>query len=140
MCTAVLKRLRDVDALLSADQASTSLYAKLLDDADFLQEHVSEFRTCANSYAPVFRLPPEILREIATILSQIWVPNVPHCIYTLRPPCLGWVVLSHVCKRFRAVLLGHRSLWAQTISVFPSAQDEFLRRAGACPISFSISK
>ncbi|KAI0027832.1 hypothetical protein K488DRAFT_90404 [Vararia minispora EC-137] len=135
---AALHQLRDAQALIATGKASSNLRDELLSDVAFLRQHILQLQHHANLCVPVLGLPDEIIREIAVILGHIWPPTVPHCDGSTKSPSLGWVLLSHVCKRFRDVLLDHHTLWAQVVSVFPSAHHELLRRAGARPISLLI--
>jgi hypothetical protein len=106
-----MQRLRDIDGLPE------------------IQLHI-------NSRSPLLKLPCEVLRGIAVTLADIWPASYPHCRKDAEGrPSLGWIVLGHVCSVLRAMLLDHRALWAESVCVFPSAQPEFLQRAGCLPIS-----
>ncbi|VDB85099.1 unnamed protein product [Peniophora sp. CBMAI 1063] len=43
---------------------------------------------------------------------------------------LGWIGLSHVCRRWRQVLLGQPRLWGECVGILPLGLEEMLRRAG----------
>ncbi|KZV66774.1 hypothetical protein PENSPDRAFT_736941 [Peniophora sp. CONT] len=133
--------------LLSNDLAArTDFSRRLASGAAFFRALSMEMCTRANDLAPVSRLPREILVMIATILivddpihppkrllSFITVPS--QIIY--YKGCLGWVKLTHVCRSWRAVLLGAHSLWARHVGILPNAMLTFLERAGSsAPVDF----
>ncbi|KAI0046202.1 hypothetical protein FA95DRAFT_1414494 [Auriscalpium vulgare] len=91
--------------------------------------------------APVARLPPEILSLVFSILSSI---DPPHP--TLFEPFklkndLGWLVVTHVCRRWRNIALNDPALWASDIAL-PSVMGdrwaaEFLSRAQGLPLTLT---
>ncbi|VDC01364.1 unnamed protein product [Peniophora sp. CBMAI 1063] len=47
-----------------------------------------------------------------------------------RKGTLGYIELSHVCSKWRNVMLGYSALWAEDIGALPDALPTFLERAG----------
>jgi hypothetical protein len=113
---------------------------------DSLQDISVYLKKRLNACAPLLRLPPEVLCEIATALAFTW-PAAVGCPYNRlprhigAPSPLGWVTLSHVCHLLRQVLLGHRALWAGSVGSLESeAQMQCLSRAGCCPLLLDVAR
>ncbi|KAI0309792.1 hypothetical protein OF83DRAFT_22846 [Amylostereum chailletii] len=51
------------------------------------------------------------------------------------PGSLGWVILSHVCRRWRSILLDMPSLWAKYVCALPTALDVFFERSRKCSLT-----
>ncbi|VDC02099.1 unnamed protein product [Peniophora sp. CBMAI 1063] len=53
---------------------------------------------------------------------------------------LGWIVVTHVCHRWRSTCLGMSYLWAHIASSFhdPSIADVILSRAGDAPLTIGV--
>ncbi|KAI0044497.1 hypothetical protein FA95DRAFT_1496973, partial [Auriscalpium vulgare] len=88
-----------------------------------------------NSNLPSSRLPPEIMSRVFTILVSIDPPT-----RTVRPVKirLGWLSITHVCKRWRDIALHLPTLWADI--TFPFIFDErwaaaFSSRARDMPLT-----
>ncbi|KAI0045705.1 hypothetical protein FA95DRAFT_1543473 [Auriscalpium vulgare] len=60
---------------------------------------------------PIARLPPEILADIFTILRSIDHPKPSIPLY------LGWLAITHVCRRWRHIALHQPTLWVSLITV-----------------------
>ncbi|KZV62515.1 hypothetical protein PENSPDRAFT_758659 [Peniophora sp. CONT] len=118
---------------------------------------LSDARMRRNATLPcISRLPPEVT---ATIFGYCTVEEPPHApcdrkkkeeiidanhidvltdIWAVRhvwkdalsDGTIGWIRLTHVCRRWRELLLGTATLWASTLGRLPSAYNEFLQRAG----------
>jgi hypothetical protein len=52
---------------------------------------------------------------------------------------LGWVRLSHVCRRWRAVSLAMTGQWARNVCAIPDAYKCFIDRSQEHPISINMS-
>ncbi|KZV65000.1 hypothetical protein PENSPDRAFT_690263 [Peniophora sp. CONT] len=53
--------------------------------------------------------------------------------------CLGWTRLSAVCRRWRVILLGTASLWAECVFGLPSNMATLaLTRSGTAPLTMAI--
>ncbi|KAJ6456438.1 hypothetical protein C8R45DRAFT_1110954 [Mycena sanguinolenta] len=89
---------------------------------------------------PVLTLPNDIT-------SEIFICFLP--IYPAAPPLIGLAsptTLTHVCRHWRAVALATPALW-RAIQFHPGRtrhprirriSDEWIRRAGSCPLSIDI--
>ena len=64
-------------------------------------------------------LPHDILCDIFYTCANI---------YRAKPYHLGWIYLSHVCRRWREVVLDLPYLWARIVCLFPDALDQILLR------------
>ncbi|VDB85907.1 unnamed protein product [Peniophora sp. CBMAI 1063] len=93
-------------------------------------------RAKRNELAPPSVLPPEVLALIFSFLAAI----APISLYTSligfppRAKTIGWVSVSHVCRRWRDVCLSQSSLWTHLDlhSYFP--WETFLGRAKESPL------
>ncbi|KZV77027.1 hypothetical protein PENSPDRAFT_679689 [Peniophora sp. CONT] len=103
--------------------------------------HSNRFWRPASTVLP--QLPPEILTRIFEFLREVY----PHIIrerslfYDQRPIYLGWPVVSHVCKHWRSVCLGHRALWTMftpELAARRSAWNTFIERSGKAPLVIEI--
>ncbi|KZV62513.1 hypothetical protein PENSPDRAFT_739305 [Peniophora sp. CONT] len=105
---------------------------------------------------PICRLPPEIISEIFDRVAVEEQPYPPvdklkkkgsekeheHGLLSDRlaakryweqafhPGSLGWIRLTHVCRSWRELLLGRKTLWAGALGRLPSADTELLQRSG----------
>ncbi|KAI0046745.1 hypothetical protein FA95DRAFT_1606637 [Auriscalpium vulgare] len=91
------------DAIKAAKEAIRKAYA--VDD-----EAVSAVRLALrqkrNSLLPVARVPPEILRTIFTVCSDIDHPRIKKWDFHF-----GWLAVTHVCRRWRNIALEQSGLW-----------------------------
>jgi hypothetical protein len=84
----------------------------------------------------IAKLDDDVLRVVFTFAETI-DPLLCHLVR--RRLYLGWVMLSHVSRRWRTILLGMGELWARNVCVIPSAHiNTFLSRSGNWPIKLSI--
>ncbi|KAI0032362.1 hypothetical protein K488DRAFT_85904 [Vararia minispora EC-137] len=52
---------------------------------------------------------------------------------------IGWIVLTHVCRAWRAAGLAQSPLWGSIVGLFPTAFDTVLARARSAPLSLRHS-
>ncbi|KZV61825.1 hypothetical protein PENSPDRAFT_693062 [Peniophora sp. CONT] len=84
----------------------------------------------------------DIIRELFTILADI---DVPHRDgendlddYQYHRASIGWIRLTHVCRRLRILGLGLPDLWARIICTFPGACTTILERAQEAPLTLVL--
>ena len=88
-------------------------------------------------------LPVEILAMIFTVLSVLnpagWRFNTGGTGHS-KTSTLGWIGVSHVCRRWRIVLLDLGQLWADNVLALPceSAITTFLARARDSPVTLDL--
>ncbi|KAI0045908.1 hypothetical protein FA95DRAFT_1596583 [Auriscalpium vulgare] len=118
------------DAIERAKQEVRDAYAV---DDEAIDAARRALRQEHNSLLPVAVFPPEILRIIFTLCSEIEHPwNPKHRSTESRN---GWLGVTHVCQRWRNVALEHSSLWAHIpTSLGRVWTDEFLKRAQQVPL------
>lgn len=86
-------------------------------------------------------LPEDVLYAVLQYVAQNEMPGAQEGIDTARadvvvhdasdyPRVLGWIRFGHICKSWRRVALASRSLWADSIGIFPAGLQEMMRRAG----------
>ncbi|KAI0041695.1 hypothetical protein FA95DRAFT_1474113, partial [Auriscalpium vulgare] len=85
--------------------------------------------TRRNDWAPIMRLSPDVF---ATILSFLVIAD---------PPCgeelhtLGWIKVTHVCRRWRHASLGLPLLWTNlSFCMSLSCLQVMLSRAKTAPL------
>ncbi|KZV64030.1 hypothetical protein PENSPDRAFT_691091 [Peniophora sp. CONT] len=95
------------------------------------------------------RLPPDIIRLLFEHVAALSPPHSGHSSFVynsdIKTPCygwtsLGWITMTHICRDWRTVGLRMPLLWASIVTTFPDPQiaNEFLARAGSCPITADI--
>ncbi|KAI0061035.1 hypothetical protein BV25DRAFT_1790287, partial [Artomyces pyxidatus] len=90
-----------------------------------------------NTLIPVARVPPELLARIFTLLANEPIPEIPGPWLSTVSGKLGWINVSHVCSRWRAVALSSRTLWQViNFSLGSSWMRELLARSKSAPIAF----
>ncbi|KAI0311811.1 hypothetical protein OF83DRAFT_718346 [Amylostereum chailletii] len=86
-----------------------------------------------NACVPISFLPAEILVHILTLYAL----NPGDDNKLARTKARRWIVASHVCTRWREIVLGHATAWAEHVFSFAHeyVQDIILKRAGAAPLT-----
>ncbi|KAI0047186.1 hypothetical protein FA95DRAFT_1470799, partial [Auriscalpium vulgare] len=59
-----------------------------------------------NTLIPICRLPPEVLALVFTYLTGFAWDSVNGYPYHIR-----WIVVTHICRRWREVAIQHAGLW-----------------------------
>ena len=83
-----------------------------------------------SAVTPISVLPPELLVQI----FRFYAPEVPPWSGGVQK--LGWIGVTHVCRRWRQVALGDSSLWARITGFSPNAKwiSEMLVRSRNAPL------
>lgn len=83
-------------------------------------------------------LPDDVLCAIFAASAEL---DPPYRVQNERNTVvhLGWVTLTHVDRRWRAILLTLSPLWADIICEFPKAACEMIARARDVPLTFNIA-
>ncbi|KAI0042363.1 hypothetical protein FA95DRAFT_585415 [Auriscalpium vulgare] len=98
---------------------------------------LDNFETVDIPQVAVSRLPPEILAAVFSILSSIALPGYRDWNAASRTR-LGWLNVTHVCRRWRYVALQDPALWANIATPHPLGDcwaDAFFTRAQDFPLS-----
>ncbi|KAI0041198.1 hypothetical protein FA95DRAFT_1501807, partial [Auriscalpium vulgare] len=74
--------------------------------------------------SPIMRLSPPVMRLSAELLGDIFT-----IVFADAYDKLEALPLTHVCKRWRQVALGHRQLWRNISLDHPGLVEAFLSRA-----------
>ena len=92
-----------------------------------------------NSHLPVFRLPPEVLLEIFSILVKEWAISLPDRISLLLSapeneswtPSYTWVpAVCHVCRYWRAYAVNWPRLWSWILVTDRGLFPAVVKRSG----------
>ena len=87
-----------------------------------------------NSFAPIARLPPELLSAIFLENLHDWQRKM----FVRHPRTPPWVVVSHVCRHWRDVSLNCAELWTHISLISRKWADEFLKRSKAAPLTVRV--
>jgi hypothetical protein len=130
--------LANVDYIFTHEsEEDESFMQRLLATRDHLLLTAAEVSTRYNQRRPISRLPPELLYRIFDLVADGFPPR-PYDAAADKPGHLGWIVVSHVCQRWRSFLLDMPTMWARCVSVFPCAMKELVSRAQQTPIMISL--
>ncbi|KZV64216.1 hypothetical protein PENSPDRAFT_175356 [Peniophora sp. CONT] len=88
------------------------------------------------SYSNKPSLPDDIINELFDIAADLDPAGQPESASNRRK--LGWINLTHVCRRWREVGLDRSTLWANVVTTFPRALDVMLARAKSVPLTLDI--
>ncbi|KAI0051988.1 hypothetical protein FA95DRAFT_1451575, partial [Auriscalpium vulgare] len=96
-----------------------------------------------NNCLTIVRLPPEIL----TIIFMHVSPPEVRCDWADRVwvdeslADIGWIAITHVCRRWRQVAIGYPLLWTNIDFSYGRAWTQaFLSRARSAPLSITSRK
>ncbi|KAI0317357.1 hypothetical protein OF83DRAFT_1172046 [Amylostereum chailletii] len=140
-------RLGEFEHILNSDNADTDVEQQLDRDIEQLEDITLRLKARRNACRPVFRLPPEVVAEIMTIVA---VQSPPHrtrmraeLVRTAADSIrfranIGWIKLAHVCRPWRQIALGTHTLWAREIFSLRGANAVMLERARSAPISIAM--
>ncbi|VDC00862.1 unnamed protein product [Peniophora sp. CBMAI 1063] len=98
--------------------------------------------------APISRMPDEVLDLFFSVVAVSEPVRGIHDISQAHPDtrqptyieCLGWLRLSAVCRRWRALILASSALWASVVFSIPSPEMalQALSRSGQSPLDMRI--
>ncbi|KAA1475762.1 hypothetical protein DENSPDRAFT_842601 [Dentipellis sp. KUC8613] len=103
-------------------------------------------RSRINTLSPVGRLPEEVLIHIILILHYIEPSGCRRYTYLhqrrfkiLR--IIGWIKITHVCRRWRNAALAYPRLWnSRVCSLGPNWMAEMLSRSGTAPVFITLTE
>ncbi|KZV63223.1 hypothetical protein PENSPDRAFT_758155 [Peniophora sp. CONT] len=86
-------------------------------------------------------LPDDIVYEVYRVLARIDPPRRPRLKgdRIALPGALGWIVLTHVCRRWRRIGTELSSLWAAIVNTFPPDDATILQRSKSQKLSMKVS-
>ncbi|KAI0311405.1 hypothetical protein OF83DRAFT_1151182, partial [Amylostereum chailletii] len=98
----------------------------------------------SNAESTIHRLFLEILLEIFLIVRDLEPPEDNGSSWDSEDGTedpgryeLGWILITHVCRRWRQAALGYPSLWSymDLETIPPLFVEQMLFRSGACPLT-----
>ncbi|VDB85893.1 unnamed protein product [Peniophora sp. CBMAI 1063] len=98
-------------------------------DIRLLLSAVNERR---NELSLMSMLPPEVMAHTIFFLIDVWPIRLGT--EDRFKKTLGWVTVTHVCRRMRNICLEQRSLWARLSPDNRQPWDIFIERAGGSPL------
>ncbi|KAJ3533450.1 hypothetical protein NMY22_g7327 [Coprinellus aureogranulatus] len=106
-------------------------YSKNLSDRILiLERELIALKTCQNAIVPINRLPPEILSQIFHYVQDLDEQDSFRTLF--------WVVITAVCKHWRAVALNCNTLWTRLAFPHPKFTELMLSRSGSAPLRIEI--
>ncbi|KZV76456.1 hypothetical protein PENSPDRAFT_646224 [Peniophora sp. CONT] len=85
------------------------------------------------------RLPDDIVYELYRASAQVDPPRAAGFFDdTLPASTLGWITLTHVCRRWRQLGIDLATLWAQIICAFPPSITTILQRSKIADLTLII--
>ncbi|KAI0039231.1 hypothetical protein FA95DRAFT_1043795 [Auriscalpium vulgare] len=128
---------RSRSEIWAIDVASRAIFRRFEDEADVLRNTLRELAEQHNRWTPVMRLPPEVF---ATIFMFLAIADPPRREYIYEPLELGWMAVTHVCRRWRYTALEFPSLWTDlNFSLGSSCLKAMLSRSKFVPdLHFSV--
>ena len=105
-----------------------------IDTVSLVRPLTRSLRSHRSAVTPISVLPPELLMRI----FRFYALEVPPWSDTVQK--LGWIVVTHVCQRWRQIALGDSSLWARIAGTSPNAKwiSEMLVRARNAPLVVDV--
>ncbi|KAF4610965.1 hypothetical protein D9613_006730 [Agrocybe pediades] len=98
------------------------------------EQEILALKTRRNTYAPISRLPPELLSRIFECYKTVqFIPTQFQYSHPLR-----WIRCTHVCRLWRTVALDSPLLWAELHLKYLAWAKESLIRSKMAPLKVSI--
>ncbi|CCM01091.1 uncharacterized protein FIBRA_03139 [Fibroporia radiculosa] len=93
---------------------------------------VAKLRRQLNTFAPISRLPPEVL-------AQVFIHHIDQSLNTLRiENFYKWVQITHVCSHWRIVALAFPRVWSCIwIPISLTWMNEMITRSKSVPLSIN---
>ncbi|TFY50193.1 hypothetical protein EVG20_g11665 [Dentipellis fragilis] len=133
--TTAMHRLHPFDDVLPLAAEDEVLDARGKVDAELaaMQLAMCDMRTRRNALSRIASLPPEVLSNVFSFHA---VMN-PICAHERGGPRrLGWIAVTHVCRRWRLTALQQPRLWGDiSFEIGQRWTEEMLLRAKSAPIS-----
>ncbi|VDB92217.1 unnamed protein product [Peniophora sp. CBMAI 1063] len=125
-------------------EAASQAQSTIDDELEALRTIAADFRSQRNALSSVGALPAEILSRIFALhaLQQppgepLWENDDSEDPPSLSQMELGWITVTHVCRRWRNVALTDPSLWTRiSFRLGEHWVDEMFSRAGSAPIIY----
>ncbi|KAA1470878.1 hypothetical protein DENSPDRAFT_798406 [Dentipellis sp. KUC8613] len=111
--------------------------SQILDEeVNKLRDQMPSLRIQNHLLCPVDRVPPELLARIFVELVSVQPLAYRDCSPGLK---LGWIVVTHVSRRWREIALQHTVLWANvTLALGSEWMDEMLVRSKSVDLNVQI--
>jgi hypothetical protein len=108
--------LTQIQSAIQTPKARAAALATVDQDINAAKRLILSMLTPRNMLAPISILPAEILARIFHFIA-----------FSKRPYSLGWVHVTHVCRRWRQIALDDSTLWAH-FSDFPRNKEWIVER------------
>jgi hypothetical protein len=128
-----LNQVRAITQMPTAHQAELSAVDKQTDTAGQLTYSVPRLLH-SNALVPISTLPPELLARIFHVQVLVEPP------WSFGVHLLGWIRVTHVCRRWRYVALDDSTLWARISGIPRSTKwlSQILVRAHNTPLCIDL--
>ncbi|KAF9564267.1 hypothetical protein CPC08DRAFT_685438 [Agrocybe pediades] len=106
------------------DHASTDAVYIIDSKIKQYEKEILALKTQRNTYAPISRLPPELITRIFECCKE--VESMPSRLQYQKPP--RWIPCSHVCRLWRTIALNSPTLWTDlNFNHFTWIKETFVR-------------
>ncbi|KAF4610966.1 hypothetical protein D9613_006731 [Agrocybe pediades] len=109
---------------ICSDHASTDAVYIIDSKIKQYEKEILALKTQRNTYAPISRLPPELITRIFECCKE--VESMPSRLQYQKPP--RWIRCSHVCRLWRTIALDSPTLWTDlNFNHFTWIKETFVR-------------
>jgi len=117
----------------SATVGASSLDARSVIDNEIedLYERIRARKLDRNDLAPISKIPVELLSSIFSLVQR-------KCRHDSREG-LGWVVVTHICQRWRNIALDNPTLWVYVPSHRPKWIPEMTKRSKSATLKIKLN-
>ncbi|KZV70355.1 hypothetical protein PENSPDRAFT_752674 [Peniophora sp. CONT] len=129
---------RSLPRLRPTDVDVVQLRARLDVEAAAILHVLSAVNERRNELALPSMLPPEVLTHIFSCLVVLDPVRLTKTYHQSSPKTLGWLCITHVCRRWRNICIDQPSLvWSRLSPDGSHPWEVFLERARGCPLIIS---
>lgn len=108
-------------------------------DMEYISSRICSLKFLLNALVPISRLPTEILHHIISFRAGHFIEPFRLSLTSKAAApldLLGWIKVTHVCRKWREVALNDPALWSQISPARPRWALEMLSRSRNAPLSF----
>lgn len=134
---AALVLAEEVDSIPPLDLASRRVARQRVSEKiTALRRITASFDRILGNLAAVHALPVEVMIRSFEILSEDYPPEDG---YSSAEYPLGWIIVTHICRRWREIALSHTALWHKPAhKLGPQWFSEMLTRAHSTPLTIEL--
>jgi len=127
----------EITFMRTSPESCDHLRQAIDDEISSLEESTRALKSRQNELVSISRLPPETLAAIFFFLSlSIWRDETDKHSWYNKTGNMGWIRVTHVCRRWRETALNHSRIWSHInlTKLTPVGMAEILARAKTVPL------